>query len=155
MAAGDEALRIRQKLAASGIITIALAVTAKGELAGVPDVMTAGIPARTREGAAMDAVVDDALFQTFDQLPRQKAARRGRRFDGDRKGRPQRGRIGVGQAPVGACAGGRSLSCRPGARQGRARRFAGGLTASREGEIAPSVPPLNDFFYIVPAARFK
>ena len=34
--------------------------------------MTAGIPARTREGAAMDAIVDDALFQTFDQLPRQK-----------------------------------------------------------------------------------
>jgi ribonuclease J len=71
-AASDEALRIRQKLAVSGIITIALAVTAKGDLAGVPDVMTAGIPARTREGAAMDAIVDDALFQTFDQLPRQK-----------------------------------------------------------------------------------
>lgn len=72
VAANDEALRIRQKLAASGIITIALAVTAKGELAGVPDVMTAGIPARTHDGGAMDAVVDDALFQTFDQLPRQK-----------------------------------------------------------------------------------
>ena len=71
-APGDEALRVRQKLAASGIITIALAVTAKGDLAGVPDVMTAGIPARTREGAAMDAIVDDALFQTFDQLPKQK-----------------------------------------------------------------------------------
>jgi ribonuclease J len=72
VAEGDEALRIRQKLAASGIITIALAVTAKGEFAGVPDVMTAGIPARTREGGPMDAVVDDALFQTFDQLPRPK-----------------------------------------------------------------------------------
>ena len=72
VAANDESLRIRQKLAASGIITIALAVTAKGELAGVPDVMTAGIPARTRDGAAMDALVDDALFQTFDQLPRPK-----------------------------------------------------------------------------------
>lgn len=70
--AGDEAVRMRQKLAASGIITIALAVTAKGELAGVPDVMTAGMPARTRDGAAMDAIVDEALFQTFDQMPRQK-----------------------------------------------------------------------------------
>ena len=70
--AGDEALRVRQKLAAAGVVTIALAVTAKGDLAGVPDVMTAGLPARLRDGAAMDAVVDDALFQTFDNLPRQK-----------------------------------------------------------------------------------
>jgi ribonuclease J len=70
--ATDEALRVRKKLAESGIVTIALAVTSKGDLAGVPDVMTAGMPARTRAGAAMDAVVDEALFQTFDGLPRQK-----------------------------------------------------------------------------------
>src|SRR6202045_5051676 len=69
---GDEALKIRQRLAGSGIVTIALAVTAKGDLAGVPDVVTAGIPARTGGGAAIDTIVDDALFQTFDQLPRQK-----------------------------------------------------------------------------------
>ncbi|MGQ0445044.1 MAG: ribonuclease J [Beijerinckiaceae bacterium] len=68
----DEALKTRQRLAVSGVVTIALAVTAKGDLAGVPDVMTAGIPARARDGAAIDAIVDDALFQTFDQLPRQK-----------------------------------------------------------------------------------
>lgn len=72
--AGDQALRMRQKLAFSGIVTIALAITAKGELAGVPDVVTAGIPARTGagDGAAIDAIVDDALFQTFDHLPRPK-----------------------------------------------------------------------------------
>ena len=69
---GDEALKIRQRLAVSGIVTIALAVTAKGDLVGVPDVVTAGIPARARDGAAIDAIVDDALFQTFDHLPRQK-----------------------------------------------------------------------------------
>jgi ribonuclease J len=70
--ATDEALRVRKKLAESGIVTIALAVTAKGELAGVPDVMIAGMPARTRAGATMDAVVDAALFQTFDGLPRSR-----------------------------------------------------------------------------------
>ena len=69
---GDEALKTRQRLAVSGIVTIALAVTRLGELAGVPDVLTAGIPARARDGVAIDAIVDDALFQTFDQLPRQK-----------------------------------------------------------------------------------
>jgi ribonuclease J len=70
--AGDEALKTRQKLAVSGIVTIAMAVTAKGDLAGVPDVMTAGVPARVRDGAAIDKIVDDALFQTFDQLSRPK-----------------------------------------------------------------------------------
>jgi ribonuclease J len=72
VAVGAEALKTRQKLAASGIVTIALAVTAKGDLAGVPDVVTAGMPAQTRDGIAIDAVVDGALFQTFDHLPRQK-----------------------------------------------------------------------------------
>jgi ribonuclease J len=70
--AGDEAIKTRQKLAFSGIVTIALAVTAKGELAGVPDVVTAGIPARTGNGAEIGSIVDGALFQTFDHLPRPK-----------------------------------------------------------------------------------
>ncbi len=68
----DEALTARRKLSVSGIVTIALAVTAKGELAGVPDVVTAGIPARMGGGAAIDSIVDGALFETFDQLPRPK-----------------------------------------------------------------------------------
>jgi ribonuclease J len=72
LSATDEALRMRKRLAESGIVTIALAVTTKGDLAGVPDVMTAGMPARTRTGTAMDAIVDEALFQTFDGLPRPK-----------------------------------------------------------------------------------
>lgn len=72
VAANDEAIRMRQKLAVSGIVTIAMAVTAKGDLAGVPDVITAGLPARVGSGAAIDQIVDDALFQTFDNLPRPK-----------------------------------------------------------------------------------
>ena len=68
----DDALRARQSLAFAGIVTIALAVTAKGDMAGVPDVVTNGLPARTRDGATMDALVDTTLFQTFDNLPKQK-----------------------------------------------------------------------------------
>ena len=73
---GDEALKTRQRLAVSGIVTIALAVTAKGDLAGVPDVVTAGIPARARDATAIDAIIDDALFQTFDQCPGKNGATR-------------------------------------------------------------------------------
>ncbi len=70
--ADDAALRARQGLAFAGVVTIALAVTAKGDMAGTPDVVTNGLPARTRDGAAMDALVDATMFQTFDNLPRQR-----------------------------------------------------------------------------------
>ena len=68
----DEALRERQSLSFAGIVTIALAVTAKGEMAGTPDVVTNGLPAKTKDGAAMDALVDEVMFQTFDNLPKQR-----------------------------------------------------------------------------------
>ncbi len=70
--ADDEALRARQSLAFGGVVTIALAVTSKGDMAGTPDVVTNGLPARTRDGAAMDALVDAAMFETFENLPRQR-----------------------------------------------------------------------------------
>ncbi|MGH6817953.1 MAG: ribonuclease J [Methylovirgula sp.] len=66
----DEAIETRQRLAFAGIVTIALAVDAKGEMAGVPDVMLAGLPAKTRAGLLLDEIVDAALFETFDALPR-------------------------------------------------------------------------------------
>ena len=70
--ADDEALRERQSLAFAGVVTIAIAVTSKGDMAGTPDVVTNGLPARTKSGEAMDALVDAALFQTFDNIPRQR-----------------------------------------------------------------------------------
>jgi ribonuclease J len=67
---GDEVLHTRRKLAFSGIVTIALAVDRKGEMVGIPDVVLAGLPQKTGAGAVLDEVVDDAVFQTFDGLPR-------------------------------------------------------------------------------------
>jgi len=32
-------------------------------------VMIAGLPERTREGAAIDALIDDAIFEAFESLP--------------------------------------------------------------------------------------
>ena len=67
---GDEVLHTRRKLAFSGIVTIAMAVDRKGEMVGIPDVVLAGLPQKTGAGAVLDEVVDDAVFQTFDGLPR-------------------------------------------------------------------------------------
>ena len=66
----DECFRERHRLAAAGIISIAFALTAKGDVAGVPDVTMFGLPRKTRDNRPMDEVVDRALFDTLDSLPR-------------------------------------------------------------------------------------
>ncbi len=66
----EECFRERHRLAAAGIISIAFALTAKGDVAGVPDVTMFGLPRKTRDNRPMDEVVDRALFETLDSLPR-------------------------------------------------------------------------------------
>jgi ribonuclease J len=69
---GDECIAQRRRLSFAGIVSIALALSPKGDLAGDPDVMIAGLPSRTRQGAGMDEIVDAAIFETFESLPRGK-----------------------------------------------------------------------------------
>jgi ribonuclease J len=72
LAAADEAVTSRKSLSFAGVISIGIALTSKGELAGDPDVVMAGVPRQGRAGKAMDEIVDDAIFQTLDGLPRQR-----------------------------------------------------------------------------------
>jgi ribonuclease J len=65
----QECVGQRRRLAFAGVVSIALALTPRGEMAGDPDVMIAGLPDRTREGAAIDALIDDAIFEAFEGLP--------------------------------------------------------------------------------------
>src|ERR1700722_10320646 len=59
----------RRRLRFAGVVSIAIALTPRGEMAGGPDVMIARLPDRTREGAAIDALIDDAIFEAFESLP--------------------------------------------------------------------------------------
>jgi ribonuclease J len=68
----DDCVGERRKLAFAGIVSIAIALNPKGEMTGDPDVMIAGLPQRTRDGAAFDALIDSAIFETFEGLPRGK-----------------------------------------------------------------------------------
>ena len=68
----DDCVAQRRKLAFAGVVSIAFALTAKGEMAGDPDVLIAGLPKNTRDGAGIDAAVDAAIFETFESLPRAK-----------------------------------------------------------------------------------
>jgi ribonuclease J len=69
---GDDCVAQRRKLSFAGVISIALGVTAKGDLAGDPDVIIAGLPQKTRSGGGMDEIVDATIFETFDNMPRPK-----------------------------------------------------------------------------------
>ncbi len=70
--ADQECVAQRRRLSFAGVVSIALALTPKGEMAGDPDVMIAGLPERTGEGAALDGIIDAAIFETFEGLPRGK-----------------------------------------------------------------------------------
>jgi len=67
--ADQESVSQRRRLAFAGVVSVALALTPRGEMAGDPDVMIAGLPDRTREGAAIDALIDEAIFEAFEGLP--------------------------------------------------------------------------------------
>lgn len=66
----DEAIATRRRLAFAGVISVGLALTTRGELAGDPDVVLTGLPKRTQDGRAMDQIVDKILFETIDALSR-------------------------------------------------------------------------------------
>ena len=68
----DDAVAARRRLAFAGVVSIGLALTARGDLAGDPDVVLTGLPKRGRDGRAMDLIVDKALFETIEGLPRQR-----------------------------------------------------------------------------------
>jgi ribonuclease J len=70
--ADQECVGQRRRLAFAGVVSIAVALTPKGEMAGDPDVMIAGLPERTREGAGIDEIIDATIFETFEGLPRGK-----------------------------------------------------------------------------------
>ncbi len=69
---GAECVAERRRLAFAGVVSIAMALSDKGDLVGDPDVMIAGLPQNTRDGAGLDAIVDAAIFETIESLPRAK-----------------------------------------------------------------------------------
>ena len=67
----------RRRLSYAGAISVALAVTDRGEVVDGPSLDLIGIPARDRDGGALEDAVRDAVLETLESLPR------GRRRDPD------------------------------------------------------------------------
>jgi ribonuclease J len=61
---------LRRRLAYNGMVTVALAMTDKGELAADPEVELLGIPDLTATGESMAELAYDAVMATIESLPR-------------------------------------------------------------------------------------
>ena len=62
----------RRRLSFAGAVSIALAITDKGVMAGDPELDLLGVPERDRDGADMHEIAYDAVLTTFDSLPRKR-----------------------------------------------------------------------------------
>jgi ribonuclease J len=69
---GDRGVPERRKLSFAGIVSVALAVDARGEIVGDPAIQQMGLPAKTRSGELIADLIDDTVVQVLDSLPRAK-----------------------------------------------------------------------------------
>jgi ribonuclease J len=67
---GEKAIPERRKLAFSGIVSVAIAIDERGELAGDAAVEHMGLPERSRSGEKFADLIDDAVAETLNGLPR-------------------------------------------------------------------------------------
>jgi ribonuclease J len=70
--ATDRAVPERRKLAFAGIISVAIAIDKRGEIAGDPVIDVMGLPSRTRRGEDTADLIADAVGQVLDSLPKPK-----------------------------------------------------------------------------------
>src|SRR5262249_34902527 len=60
----------RRRLGFAGVISIALAVTERGEIVGDPEVELTGIPENDRDGNLIGRIVYDAVVEAIDSMPK-------------------------------------------------------------------------------------
>jgi ribonuclease J len=70
--AADPAIPERRKLAFAGIVSVAVALDAKGELVGDPAFAVSGIPQVDRAGRPFEDLIEEAVFAVLDNLPKSK-----------------------------------------------------------------------------------
>jgi ribonuclease J len=60
----------RRRLGFSGIVSIALALSERGELIGEPEIETTGIPDQDRDGNSISETALEAVLDALDSMPR-------------------------------------------------------------------------------------
>jgi ribonuclease J len=67
---GERAIPERRKLSFAGIVSVAIAIDDKGEIAGDPVIEVMGLPAQTRRGESIPDLIADAVGDVLDGMPR-------------------------------------------------------------------------------------
>ena len=98
----DDCVGQRRKLSFAGVVSIAIALTAKGEMAGDPDVLIAGLPKAHAAGRRPRRNRRRRDLRNFREPAARQAARRRFRQRRDRTRRAQRGQRRLGQEADGA-----------------------------------------------------
>ena len=85
----DRTLPERRRLSFGGIVSVALAITRRGDLASDPGIKLLGVPERTAGGQSMADVARDAVWTTYENCPAHGAEKptRSPRRSGVRYGR--------------------------------------------------------------------
>ena len=68
--AGARTVPDRRRLGFAGIVSVAVAVSEKGELVADPEVQLTGVPEKDAEGREFSALVYDAVISAFESMPR-------------------------------------------------------------------------------------
>lgn len=70
--ASDRAIAERRKLAFAGVVTVAIAIDDRGEIAGDPIIDAMGLPARSRKGEVLADLIAKTVGDTLDGLSKAK-----------------------------------------------------------------------------------
>ncbi|WOI54542.1 ribonuclease J [Parvularcula sp. LCG005] len=69
---GDGVIRARRRLAEEGMIVVAVAIDGKSRLIAEPEVLLRGVPVEDNEGDELQPIVESAVNDALDRLPRAK-----------------------------------------------------------------------------------
>jgi ribonuclease J len=70
--AGEKTIPDRRKLSFAGVVSIAIAIDDKGNIAGDLSIACMGLPPKTVDGDSFDDVVNDAVLDLVENMPRQR-----------------------------------------------------------------------------------
>jgi ribonuclease J len=70
VSAEERTVADRRRLGFAGVVSVALAVSARGELIASPEVMLTGIPAADALGQPIEDIAYDAALEAFESMPR-------------------------------------------------------------------------------------
>jgi ribonuclease J len=70
VSAEERTVADRRRLGFAGVVSVALAISARGELVGDPLVTLTGIPANDAAGQSIEGIAHDAMLEAFGSMPR-------------------------------------------------------------------------------------